>query len=248
MRQFAGPFCMFFSAVMAVAAVAQPVELKPLDILAPSDRSSVYRSYSALDAEQARERVRLREEARRTVWVEEADRIRRSGGKAVRDDDELYIYLDAPSLPRAVVLRSLWTVDPGAIYSYESYDDVTGFHIVRESGNDDAAFLFISAKTGLVYKGTGVQSPVQSPGKSRFFLSGLGGMACGEGVTVYRFQSDKVFREAQSSMGCEQCTHAWVGNDEIRSACKDIPNQNSIEYRLMHREGVWHSTRTPAAR
>jgi hypothetical protein len=234
--------------VFATAAWAQ-LELKPIGE-PPQGPATVYRSYLYLDAEQVRQRAQSREHARNTYWGEEAERIARSGRRVIREGDELYIYLDAPPQPAgAVVLRSLWTIDPAATYLYESFDDRGRFHIVRVGGSDYPTFLFISARTGLIYESTGVGTPVYSPDKTRFFTAGMGGMgSCGEGFTVYRFESDKVFVDAQARIGCEQCVHAWSGSDEIRSDCKILRDGSRAEYRLTYRDGTWHKTGSPEAR
>jgi len=237
---------MMASLTIVDGVAAQPAELKPLDLPANSGLSTVYRSHFAPWAEEARDRAKAREEARRTYWAEEAKRIASSGQNVVRDDDELYVPLHAPNFPRVVVLRSLWTLDPAASYLYESYDDAAHFHIVRVGGSDYPTLLFISARTGLIYESIGTGAPVYSPDKSRFFSVGLGGMGCGgEGFTVYRFDSEKVFLEAQTTMSCEgPCTHAWSGSNEIKSEC--APSDRArIAYRLSYRDGTWHRTRSP---
>jgi hypothetical protein len=240
-------FTKIFAAVVAgtasaTAAWAQAPELKPLELPAYPDVPAMYRS----DGYDVRDRQKLREQARKTYWTEEAERIARSGRNVVRDNEELYIYLDVPGVPHAVVLRNLWTIDPAARYSYLGYDDVGRFHILSVGGSDYPTLLFVSAKTGMIYEGTGTHDPVYSPDKSRFFSAGLGGMGCGgEGFTVYRFAVDKVLLEAQSRMSCEgPCTHSWSGSSEIRSVC--TPSDRArIEYRLTYNDGKWHGSRSP---
>jgi hypothetical protein len=224
----------------AIGAWAQPAELQPLEQPADPGGPTIYRAYGY----DVRDRQKLREKARRTYWAEEAGKIARSGQNVVRDNEELYIYLDTPDVPRAIVLKSLWTFDPAATYSYQGYDDVGRFHIVHAGGSDYPTLLFISAKTGLIYEGPSVGSPVYSPDKSRFFSAGLGGMGCGEGFVVYRFDSGKVLLEARLAVGCGPCTYAWSGPNEVKADCSPS-NGGRSEYLMTYRDGAWQQTTSP---
>jgi hypothetical protein len=224
----------------AIAARAQPAELQPLERPADPAAPTIYRAYGY----DVRDRQKLREKARRTYWGEEAERIVRSGQNVIRDNEELYIYLDMPDVPQAIVLKSLWTFDPAATYSYQGYDDVGRFHIVRVGGSDYPTLLFIAARTGLVYEGPSVGAPVYSPDKSRFFSAGLGGMGCGEGFAVYRFDSGKVFLETKLAVGCGPCAYAWSGSNEVKAECSPSGSGRS-EYRMTYRDGAWRKTTLP---
>jgi hypothetical protein len=238
-------FTKIIAAVLAgitsvTAAWAQSAELQPLELPADPGTPTMYRAYGY----DVRDRQKLREDARKTYWAEEAERIARSGQNVVRDNEELYIYLDTTDVPHAIVLKSLWTFDPAATYFYQGYDDVGRFHIVRAGGSDYPTLLFISAKTGLIYEGPSVGPPVYSPDRSRFFSAGLGGMGCGEGFVVYRFDSGKVRLETRLATGCGPCTYAWSGPNEVKSECSPSGNGRT-EYRMTYRDGAWHKTTSP---
>lgn len=232
-------------AISLGSARAQPVELKPMELPEPGDLPTMYRFYYGPSAERARELVRLREEARRTHWAEEAKRIAQAGKNVVRDDDNLYVYLDAPDFPRALVFKTIWGLDPGVFYSYEAFDEIGQFHIVYAGAVDNEGyFLLIAAKTGMVYRVHGM--PVYSPDKSRFFAQAFNGMGCIEGVAVYRRDGDKLYLEATQAMGCDQpCSHEWAGPGEIRSNCKSSSGDGRVDYRLTLRDGVWQETKSP---
>lgn len=236
---------------LAAVAIAQPVEVRPADVPDPKRAPTLYRSDDAPNAEIVKYRMASREEARKKDWPEEAARIARFRQNVVRDEDELYIYLDAPNFPRAVVFRNIWGLDPGVIYTYRAFDDVGKFHIVDVGLVDNEGHvLLISAETGLIYRiDTTNGALFYSPSKTRFLTSGFPGMGCLSGVSIYKYDMDKMFLEAQQSMGCDQsCSHEWWGSDEVRSICANGTGTGKVEYRLISRGGTWQATRTELPR
>ncbi len=120
-------------------------------------------------------------------------------------------------------------------------------HVAEGLVDNEGHILLISAKTDLMFRLFG--QPNWSPDKTRFFANASNGMGCIGGVSVYRYESDKLFKEAESPMGCDQpCTHQWSGPDEVRSDCGNASGAGRVDYRLTRRDGTWHITRSPEAR
>lgn len=229
----------------SVVVQAEPMELKPVD----EDTFAGRRVNAWMDTFKAAEHARKREEYRRTVWAEEAKRIAESKQNVVRDDDELYVNLDVPNLPRSIVLRNIWGVDPAGLYEYLFYDQNAGFHIVGISGHDLPGLYLISSRTGLVYQAFGADMPLYSPDKRRFLSRGFQGMGCTAGVALYKFENDKPFEEGFFATGCDVCSYEWLSPVEIKSTCREYGHEDrKHEHRLIHRDGKWSSTRTPAAK
>jgi hypothetical protein len=234
--------------LLGAAAAAQPVEIAPSDVPDAPNLGTEYRVDYGPTAEWAAEIARQRSEFRRTHWVEEAGRIARVRQNVVRDDDTLYVYLGEAGRSRAIAFRNIWGLDPGVNYLYRTFDEIGRFHIVNEAAVDNEGHtLLISATTGLMYRIYG--EPIWSPDKARFFANAFNGMGCIEGVAVYRYDADKLFKEAESAMSCDQpCQHQWSGPEEIRSDCRSATGTGRVDYRLIHRNGTWRITRSPEAR
>jgi hypothetical protein len=147
-------------------------------------------------------------------------------------------------LPRAVAFRNQWGLDPGVSYTYRTFDEAGQFHVVQAGmADNEGHFLLISVKTGLIFRTFGV--PTFSPDKTRFYAAGGNGMGCIESLAVYRYESDKLFREAESSMGCDtSCSHEWVDSKEIKSICKNARDGGNVEYRLLYRDETWRATKS----
>lgn len=229
----------FLIACHAGAVGAQPVELKPVDVPKLGYGPS---------AERAKEHVRLREEYRRTYWAREAERIERFGQtkNVVRDDDNLYIYVDPTAPARdGTVFTTIWGVDPAAQYFYLAYDEAAQFHIVGAGGTDLPFLYLISARTGLAYQAFGAGEPVFSPDKRRFLSLGFQGMGCTAGVAIYRFDDNKPFQEMRYDLGCDApCTQEWLSATEARVQCRSGSGGTTSEHRLTLSDGAWRSTRT----
>jgi hypothetical protein len=225
------------SAAFVASALAQPREIKPLELSDLSD--SIHRRYGGPTEDSVRQSAQRREEARKTSWAEEARAIARSGQNVIRDEDELVIYFGTSR--ESVVLRTGWYY--GVVYVYQSFDDIGRFHVVAGTERDGERFLiFVAAGTGEIYAIGGGGPPVYSPDKTRFFSADFMGMGCVSGITVYRREGDKLFSEAKQSMDCNFCTHEWSGPSDVKSNC--VNPAGKVEYRLRHRNGVWEQTKS----
>lgn len=229
------------SIALAQSTEVVPVELPAVDGTGPA----VFRADHGPDADTAIRLSKRREEFRKTFWADEAVRIAHSGQEVVRLDDALYVFINrSANFPRAIVFKNSWGAE-GGIYTYQSFDKIGQFHIVEIGAVDnEGSTLLISFKTGLIFGIYG--TPAYSPDKSRFFANASNGMGCIEGVSVYRIESDKLFKEADSHMGCDrQCRHEWLDSNVVKSICVNSTAPGEVEYRLTYRDGVWHQTRSP---
>jgi hypothetical protein len=234
------------AALVVTVALAQPAEVKPLDV--ESTTQTIYRQDSGLSDSKARENAKQREKARKTFLAEEAQAILRSGQRVVRDDDDLYVYVDFPNSQHAVVMRTIWGWDPGIIYVYHAFDDIGRFHVVRVSlVENEGYFLLISAKAGLVYRING--PPIYAPDKTKFFAAGCTGMGCADQVVVYRSMGESLSIEAALTTDFGwPCSHEWSGSNEVKSICRNSAGTGEVEYRLAYRDGAWQETRSEVSR
>jgi hypothetical protein len=200
------------SAALVTGAMAQSTEIKPFDVESSPSMPTLYRSQYWVADFVAQAHARLREEARKTYWVEEAEIIARSGQKVVRDGDELYIDLDVPEFPRAVVMRNIWGFDPGVNYLYRFFDDVGRFHVVLASMVDNEGYiLLVSAKTGLIYRLSG--TPVYSP-------TGLGSLLPGTTVAWAAFREYRSTSTRRTNSWPRR-TKPWVAISHVLANGRD---------------------------
>ena len=110
--------------------------------------------------------------------------------------------------------------------------------------------LLISARTGLVYTGFGMEEPIYSPDKKRFLSQGFAAMGCTGGVAIYSFDGNKPITEGVYSTGCDApCSYEWLSPTEVKGLCREMGSlDDRVDYRLTYREGKWHEMRTQIAR
>jgi hypothetical protein len=223
---------------IAAGARAQSEEVAPLNLPIRPSLPSLYRSGGPPDP-LTDYKASERELARKQRWVKEATAIARSGQHVVRDEENLYVYIDVLQFPRAVVMTTHW----GHVnYDYLHFDEIGRFHVVREGPfGDTSHVLLISATTGDVYRV--LEAPVFSPDRTKFFSAGAEGFGCTGVVSVYSYQDYDLRQLATLRTGCDHpCLHEWSGSTEVKAVCNKPQGAGKVEYRLTDRDGSWQES------